>query len=150
LRAGFHEKDRAAAIRHAHAARMHGRNDATALALAGFVIGLVEHDRAAALEAFQVAMTLSPSSALAYQLGCVIVGWGGHAERAIEWGERAIRLRFNPGFSINHLMLTAPLVKLARIEEAKAGAARFLALQPSFSISRQLTSVDCAPPLAVA
>ena len=185
LRAGFHEQDRAAAIRHAHAARMHGRDDATALALAGFVIGLVEHDRVAALEAFQVAMALSPSSALAYQLGCVIVGWGGHAERAIEWGERAIRLspfdplsylayhsialgqfqqgqfeaavnaarkaiEFNPGFSINHLMLTAPLVKLARIEEAKASAARFLALQPSFSISRQLTSVDCAPTLAAA
>ena len=91
------------------------------------------------------------------------MGWGRHAERAIEWGERAIRLspfdplsylayhsialghfqrghfeaavnaarkaiEFNPGFSINHLMLTAPLVKLARMEEAKAAAARFLAL----------------------
>jgi len=34
----------AAAVRHAHAAITHGRDDATALGLAGFVISLVVHD----------------------------------------------------------------------------------------------------------
>ena len=59
-------------------------------------------------------------------------------------------IEFNPGFSIKHLMHTTPLVKLARIEDAKAAAARILALQSSFRISRRLTSVDCAPTLAAA
>jgi len=185
LRGGFREENRAAAIRHAHAARMHGRDDATALALAAFVTGIVEHDRAAASAAFEAAMALSPSSALAYQLGCVIAAWGGEAERAIEWGERALRLspfdplshltfhsiaighfqrghfeeavaaarkaiEFNPGFSVNYLVLAAPLVKLGRIEEAKAATARALAAQPSLSIGKHLDAVGCGPLLAAA
>ena len=185
LRGGFREENRAAAIRHAHAARMHGRDDATALALAAFVTGIVEHDRAAASAAFEAAMALSPSSALAYHLGCVIAAWGGEAERAIEWGERGLRLspfdplsylahhsmalghfqggRFeeavnaarkaieiNPAFSINHLLLAAPLARLGRIEEAKTAAARVLAAQSSFSIGKHFAAVDCAPSLAAA
>ena len=76
---------------------MLGRDDATALALAGFVIGLLEHDHATASDAFEAALSLSPSSAFSYHLGSVIAGWAGHAERAIEWGERALRLSpFDP------------------------------------------------------
>ena len=59
------------AIRHAHAAIAHGRDDAMALTLGGFTIGMVEHDRAAAQEAFEAALALSPSSAFAYILGSV-------------------------------------------------------------------------------
>jgi adenylate cyclase len=84
LRSGFREEDRTAAIRHAHDARVHGRDDATALALAGFVIGLLEHDHATASDAFEAALSLSPSSAFSYHLGSVIAGWAGNAERAIE------------------------------------------------------------------
>jgi hypothetical protein len=48
-----------------------------------------EHDRIAADEAFQVALALNPSSAFTYLVGSAVLGWGGDAERAIEWGERA-------------------------------------------------------------
>src|SRR5262249_25104120 len=65
IRAGFKEADRITAIRHAREAVAHGRDDATALALGAFVIGLVEHDRAAAREAFEQALALSPSCAFA-------------------------------------------------------------------------------------
>jgi len=78
MRAGQREENRRAAIRHAHAALAHGRDDATALALAGFVIGQVEHDRAVAREAFEAALALSPSSALSYTTAA---SWPGGAER---------------------------------------------------------------------
>ena len=136
LRGGFKEENRAAAIRHAHAARTHGRDDATALALAAFVIGLVEHDRAAAVIAFEAAMTLSPSSALAYQLGSVIVGWGGEAERAIDWGERALRLSpFDPlSYLAYHSIALAHFLR-GRFEEAVGAARKAIEFNPAFSIN---------------
>ena len=55
------------------------------------------HEHAAAFAAFEAALAVSPSSALTYILGSVIFGWTGQAERAIEWGERGLRLSpFDP------------------------------------------------------
>jgi adenylate cyclase len=183
VRAGLHEENRMGAIRHAHAAIASGRDDATALALAGVAIGMVEHDALAAYEAFTAALAVSPSSSLSYLFGSLILGWAAEAERAVEWGERALRLspfdpwafcanhgillgyfhlrrdeesaraarksiQINPGFSISHMMLAAPLARLGRIAEAKAAAARCLALQPSFTISKQLAGVGAVPAIA--
>ncbi|RVB98347.1 transcriptional regulator, partial [Mesorhizobium sp. M7A.F.Ca.CA.002.15.2.1] len=50
------------------------------------------HDRAAAFTALDAALAISPSSALTYILGSVVLGWAGEAERAIEWSEKGIRL----------------------------------------------------------
>jgi tetratricopeptide (TPR) repeat protein len=91
-RAGFKQDNRIAAIRHARAAVTHGRDDAMALALGAFVIGMVEHDRAAALDAFERAQTLSPSSALALFMGGIVQAYAGNAERAMEWAERPLRI----------------------------------------------------------
>jgi hypothetical protein len=55
----------------------------------------------------------------------------------------------SPGFSIACMVLAAPLVKLGRLDEAKAAAARVLELQPAFRYGQQLAGVDCAPALAV-
>jgi len=97
MRAGSGEDNRQAAIRHAHAAIIHGRDDAMALTLGGFNIGMVEHDRAAAREAFEAAVAVSPSSALTYSMGSIVRAWAGEAERAVEWGEQALRLSpFDP------------------------------------------------------
>lgn len=84
LRAGLQESDRAASIRHARSAIIYGQDDALALTWAGFSIGMDGHDRAAAFTALEAALALSPSCALTYILGSVILGWGGEAERAIE------------------------------------------------------------------
>jgi tetratricopeptide (TPR) repeat protein len=154
-----------------------------ALAFAGFSLGMDGHDRAAAFAAFDVALALSPSSALAYIFGSVILGWAGEAEQAIEWSERGMRLspfdswafaalhsqtlghfrrrryveaadaayravQANPAHSINHVLLAAPLVKLGRLAQAKAAAARALELQPGFRCGRQFAGVDCDPELA--
>ncbi|MBN9549288.1 MAG: winged helix-turn-helix domain-containing protein [Alphaproteobacteria bacterium] len=92
LRAGFQEINRASSIRHARSAIMHGQDDALALTWAGFSIGMDAHDRAAAFTAFEAALAVSPSSALTYILGSVVLGWSGEAERAIGWSEQGIRL----------------------------------------------------------
>ena len=183
LRGGLEEESRRAAIHHAHAAIANGRDDSTALSFAGFVIGMDEHDRVAAYEAFDAALALSPSSAFTYLVGSAVRGWGGDADRAIEWAERALRLspfdpwnwyachglalghyalghygeaaaaarkaiHFNPGFSMSHMLLAASLVKMGRVVDAQAAAARVLELQPSYRFGSHFARVDCAPPLA--
>ncbi len=92
VRGGQAPDHRQAAIRHAHAAIEHNAGDAMALALAGFTIGLVEHDRKLADAVFEKALTLSASCSFVYTFGCVPVAYGGDAERAIDWGQRALRL----------------------------------------------------------
>jgi TolB-like protein len=92
LRAGLREEDRLASVRHAEAAIGHGRDDARALTLAGFSIGMDGHDREAAFIALEAALATSPSSALTYILGSVMLAWGGEAERAIAWSEQGMRL----------------------------------------------------------
>ncbi|MDB5527064.1 MAG: adenylate cyclase [Devosia sp.] len=180
IRGGMDGADRVKALHHAHAAIELGQGDAMALALAGFTIGLVEHNRGLAEQAFAQALALSASCVFVYAFGCVPVAYGGDAARAIEWGERAMRLspldtmscipqgiigfgnfllgrhedavaagrravELNPGFSILHGWLTAPLVRLGRLDEAKASAARLMALDMHFSIGRWSAAVGIAP-----
>ena len=84
-------------MRHARKAVEHGQDDALALTCAGFSLGMDAHDRQAAFIAFEAALALSPSTALAWILGSVIAGWAGEAERAIDWSERGMRLSpFDP------------------------------------------------------
>jgi TolB-like protein/Tfp pilus assembly protein PilF len=92
LRGGLQEEHRTASIRHAESAIAYGHDDASALAFAGFVIGMDKHDRAAAFTAFEAALSVSPSSALTYILGSVILAFAGEPERAVEWAERGLRL----------------------------------------------------------
>jgi TolB-like protein/Flp pilus assembly protein TadD len=97
LRTGLNEENRRAAVHHARKAVEHGRDDALALTCAGFSLGMDAHDRQAAFVAFEAALALSPSTALAWILGSVVAGWAGDAERAIDWSERGMRLSpFDP------------------------------------------------------
>jgi len=70
----------------------------------------------------------------------------GNYEEAADAARKAVQA--NPGFSISHMLLAAPLAKLGRLDEAKAAAARVLVLQPNFRHSRQFAGVNCAPTLA--
>jgi Flp pilus assembly protein TadD len=63
VRAGMHSENHEKSIRHAHAAIEHGPGDAMALALACFSIGMAEHDRKLADEAFERALALSARAA---------------------------------------------------------------------------------------
>ena len=63
-----------------------GATFAIALSLGGFVMGLVAHDRDAARQALEAALVLSPSCALTYILGSVVMVFAGDADRGIESG----------------------------------------------------------------
>jgi TolB-like protein len=123
LRAGLREENRVASLRHAEAAMMFGQDDARALTLAGFSIGMDGHDRASAFTAFEAALALSPSCALTYILGSVVAGWAGEAERAIDWGVRGMRLSpFDPWAFAAYDAQALGYFHLGRYEDA-AGAA---------------------------
>jgi Flp pilus assembly protein TadD len=145
LRDGLREESRAASIRHAQAAILHGQDDAAALTFAGFSIGMDGHDHAAAFTALEAALAISPSSALTYIVGGVILGWAGRAGRAIEWGERAMRLSpFDPwAWSACHA-LTLGHFHLGRYEEAATAARKAVQLNPAHSISHMLLAAALA------
>ena len=136
LRAGLTEEDRAASVRHARSAIIHGQDDAHALTLAGFSIGMDGHDRAAAFTALEAALAISPSSALTYILGAVLFGWGGEAERAIEWSERGMRLSpFDPwAFAAFDAQAMSHLL-CGRYDEACRAAYRSVQANPAHSIT---------------
>jgi TolB-like protein/Tfp pilus assembly protein PilF len=142
-RGGLRDENRQAAIRHAHAAIASGQDDSIALTLAGFVIGMDEHDRAAASQAFEAALTLSPSSAFTYLLGSPVFGWGGEGERAIDWAERALRLSpLDPwNFFCCHGLVLGHFL-FGRYQEAAAAARKAIQLNPRFSMSHMLLAAS--------
>jgi tetratricopeptide (TPR) repeat protein len=136
LRAGVKEANRAASIGHARSAMLHGQDDAAALTLAGFSIGMDGHDRDAAFTALDAALAISPSSALTYILGSVLLGWGGQAERAIEWSERGMRLSpFDSwAFAAFDAQAMSHLLR-GRYDEACRAAYKSVQANPSHSIT---------------
>ena len=144
VHAGRREEHREATIRHAHAALAWGRDDAMALALAGFNIGMVEHDRAAALEAFEAAVAL-PSSAFTYFCGAVVLCFAGEAERAIEWAEQALRLSpFDPMATNAWIALFNGNFQRGRYEDAVNAARKAVQSNPGFSIAHMFLAAALA------
>ncbi len=139
VRAGRREENRLAAIRHGHAAIGLGPDDAAALTFGGMAIGMVEHDRAMAREAFEAALAQCPSAAAAYLWGSLILGWGGDAELAIEWAEKGMRLSpFDPWITVAlHGLFLAHFLR-GRFDEAVAASRRSVRSKPSFSISHMM------------
>jgi adenylate cyclase len=145
LRGGLREENRTASIRHAEAAIANGQDDASALAFAGFVIGMDKHDRAAAFAAFEAALAVSPSSALTYILGSVILAWGGESERAIEWAERGLRLSpFDPYRSSAFISSSIGHYHLGQYEEAAAAARKAVQASPGFSVCYMVLAAPLA------
>jgi adenylate cyclase len=144
VRAGMHEENRRSAIRHAHEAIAHGRGDAMALTLGGFVVSIVERDRVAAVEAFEAALGVSPSSAFTYLLGGSALGWAGEAKRAITWGERGLRLSpvdlpFGPFIAIS-----LGNFQLQHYTEAANAARRAIQANPGFTACHVLFAAALA------
>ena len=139
VRRGYNRENRDAAIRHARAALAYGRDDATPLALGGFVISIIEHDRATALEAFEQALAVSPSSSLALFFGSNASAYAGEAEPAIDWAERALRI--SPFDRLNYVAYQALAIGYflrGRYDEAAHAARRAIHSNPSLSVSHTL------------
>ena len=72
IRGGRDEADKAAGIRHARAAIASGTDDATALAVAAFALGILSKDYKTAVSVIERALSLNPSSAAAHYWGALI------------------------------------------------------------------------------
>jgi adenylate cyclase len=171
LRGGLQARARHDALAHARAAIEAGGDDAMALAMGGFVVGILERgEYETALEAIDRSIALSPSSALAFGFSAIIRAWMGEESTAIEHAKLAVRLSpcdpliylpyvglaiaqfyagnfveaasaasrasaANPRFSVPRYLRSAALVRLGRLDEARAMAAVLLELQPGFTIN---------------
>lgn len=138
-RGGLREEDRVAALHHARAATTHGNDDATALALAGFVIALEGHDGDAALKLFDRALAISSSNTFALGFGAVTLAWMGSSELAIKRAELALRLspydnlRFLP-----HIALAQAYFYKGHFEAAAEAAQSAIEANPRFSVPRAM------------
>jgi len=136
LRGGLHAEDRAASIRHAHAAIAHGQDDPLALTFAAFSLAMDGHDRAAAYAAFDAALAISPSTALAYILGSVVLAWAGEAERAIEWAERGLRLSpLDPWRASAYIAIALGRFQRGRYDDSAAAGRKAVQCSPGFSVA---------------
>jgi adenylate cyclase len=144
-RGGAREENRLGAVRHAHAAIAHGRDDAIALSLGGFALGLVAHDRDAARQAFEAALALSPSCALTYILGSIVMVYAGNADRGIEWGERALRLSpFDPMSYGPWLSITLGRFQRGDYEAAAEAAHKVFQANPYWSLAHVMLAATQA------
>jgi len=136
LRGGLHEATRAAASRHARAAIAAGSDDAPALAMAGFTIGIVEHDYETSLDAIDRSLALSPSSALALGFSSIIRAWkGGEDTTSISHAQTGIRLSpYDPLVYLPYVGLTYAYFFTSRFEEALKASGRAAQANPRFSV----------------
>ena len=145
LRGGMQEEHRVASMRYAAAAITYGQDDAVALTFAGFTIGMEGQDRATALSLFEQALSVSPSSAHTYICGSVVLAFGGHAERAIEWAERGLRLSpFDPWRATAYLALSLGYFHGGRYDNALAAARKCVQASPGFSIAHMMLAAALA------
>jgi adenylate cyclase len=145
LRGGLNEEARTAAVRHARQAIAAGVDDAAALATAGFVIAVAEHDYETALAAFDRSFALSNSSALALGFSSIVRAWKGDDAVAIEQGERALRLSpFDPLIYLPYVGLAYAHFAAGRFEEAAAAASLATQSNPRFSVPHILHAAALA------
>ncbi len=99
-----------------------------------------------AMERAHRALRLSPFDHLNFLPNCALAiayFQTGRYTQAADAARSAID--FNPRFSIPHAYLAAALVRLRRVDEAKAVARRVLKLQPTFTIRGFATTVGHQP-----
>ena len=135
LRGGLHAETREAARRHAHIAIETGGDDAMALAMGGFVVGVIERNYETAIEALDRSLALSPSSALAFGFSAIVRAWMGDDTTAIEHGKIGIRLSpYDPLIYLPYVGLAYANFFAGNFVEAAYAARRASAANPRFSV----------------
>ena len=133
-RGGFQAANKEAALRHARAALVGGTDDATALAIAGFVTTMLSQDREAGLSAIERALTLNPSCATALYLGAITNAFAGHPAAATAQANRALRLSpFDLLVYLAYLALGVAAVQEGRHDDATMAMQRMLQANSSLS-----------------
>src|SRR5208337_1925447 len=145
LRGGMQEQTKSLALHHARQAIAAGVDDAAALATAGFVMAVVDHDYETALSAFDRSFALSGSSALALGFSSIIRAWKGDAEMAVGQAETAIRLSpFDPLIYLPYVGLAYAHFASGRFDEAAVAASGAIQSNPRFSVPYVLRAAALA------
>lgn len=145
LRAGLQAETRDAALRHARAAIEAGSDDALALAMGGFVVGILARDYGTALDALDRSLALSPSSALAFGFSSLIRVLKGDDRIAIEHATMGIRLGpYDPLIYLPYVGLSYAHFFEGRFADAASAASRASAANPRFSVPRYLHAAALA------
>ena len=135
-RAGFDEADRNAALRHANAAIASNTDDATTVAVAGFVLNFLGGEHETGLSVIDCALSLNPSCATALYLGAQAYAIADHGGTASALAERALQLSpFDPMAFEAHLALGEAALQDERYADADACFARAAQANPTFSTS---------------
>jgi len=138
LRGGLRAETREAALTHAHAAIEAGTDDAMALAIGGFVIGVLERNYETALGAIDRSLALSPSSALAFGFSSIIRAWTGD-DAGIEHAKIGIRLSpYDPLIYLPYVGLAYAYFFKGNFVDAASAASLASLANPRFSVPRYL------------
>jgi adenylate cyclase len=122
---GQNEADKIASLRHARFVTESDTNDATALAVAAFMINILTREQEAALSATERALALNPSCATALYFGALMYGMAARPAEAIGAANRALRLSpFDPSIFQAHLALGLAAIVEGRYDEAAVHCAK--------------------------
>ena len=136
IRGGRDEADKAAGIRHARAAIASGTDDATALAVAAFAMGILSKDYKTAVSVIERALSLNPSSAAAHYWAALIHASSGNFAAVTAHANRALRLSpFDPVAFVAHTALGHVAVVEGRYDEAASQYAKAVLANPRFSVA---------------
>ena len=134
MRGGRDEADKVAGLRHARTAIASGTDDATALAVAAFVMGYLSKDYKTATSVIERALSLNPSSAAAHYWGALIHASSGNFAAVTAHANRALRLSpFDPVAFVAHMALGHVAVYEAHYDEAVSHYARAVQANPRHS-----------------
>jgi adenylate cyclase len=119
IRGGREEADKIAGLRHARAAIASGTDDATALAVAAFALGILSKDYKTAVSVIERALSLNPSSAAAHYWGALIHASSGNFAAVTAHANRALRLSpFDPVAFVAHTALGHVAIYEAHYDDA--------------------------------
>jgi adenylate cyclase len=134
MRGGFDAADRAAGLRHARAAISSGTDDATALAISGFVLGILAHDPDGP-GAIERALSINPSCATALYWGALIYSGVGKPAESMAIATRALRLSpFDPLSYVGQQALGQAAFFEGRYDDAAACFAKAHQASPRLSL----------------
>jgi adenylate cyclase len=134
VRGGFYEEDKLRGVRHARLALVQGGDDATALAVASFVILILDKDIVAAKSGIARAIGLNSSCALALLIGAQVLGWAGDKTLAEEYANRGLRLSpFDPHGFQAYIALGFVRLREQRYIEAASFFSTGVQVNPGFS-----------------
>ncbi|WP_064692762.1 adenylate/guanylate cyclase domain-containing protein [Rhizobium aegyptiacum] len=135
LRGGFHPEDRAAALRHAHAALATGREDPQALCLGAFVHATMTHGYERSINALDRALMLDGNSSLAYGLSAMVHMFNETYDQSRDHAFKALRLSpIDPMNYHSYLALAWVSLFTSRFEDAVKYSALGIQVNPGFSI----------------